>query len=148
MSPLLRGKFEKPYPLAPAPHLRAPFSVRKLFWGTSVALLPLWASAWVIFGWNAPRVVLFSIGFGILWESLVQLSRKSKINITDGSTVLASFLFALLMPPSVSIPMMGLGAFFTVVVGKEIFGGLGQNIFHPALVGYAVLAALFPDAFA
>jgi len=69
---------------------------------------------------------------------------KSEVTIMDGSAALTGLLLALCLPPSFPFFAAILGSIFAITIGKQIFGGLGYNIFNPALVGRAFLAAAFP----
>jgi electron transport complex protein RnfD len=70
--------------------------------------------------------------------------RKRKVAIKDGSGVITGLLLGLIVPPNFSLSSTALGAIVAIAIGKEVFGGLGYNIFNPALVGRAFLQAAFP----
>lgn len=81
-------------------------------------------------------------------EATVVLLRKRNVIpvLSDGSIVLAAWLMALCLPPSLPISQLVLGAVTMTVLGKHVYGGLGQNPFNPAMVGYAVLLISFPKS--
>lgn len=145
MFSLLTGKADKPFLVSPSPHLRASHSIKKIFWGSFGALLPILIVSFVFFGWNALRIFSISITSALGFESLFQIILGKKVQIKNGNTIWISTLLAFLMPSTVPSWMVVMGSFIAVVVGKEIFGGLGQNLFHPTIAGYATLLALFPS---
>ncbi len=144
MPSLLTGKFEKPFSVFSGPHLRAPNSIYKIIWGSFLALLPILVSNTIFFGWNAFRIFIIATSSALLFEYLFQVIFRRKIQIKNGHTLFLSALLAFLIPSTVSSEVVVIGSFVTVLIGKEIFGGLGQNLFHPTLVGCAALLALFP----
>ena len=79
-------------------------------------------------------------------ESVALVVQKRQIipALSDGSIVLAAWLLALCLPPSLPITQLIFGAMVMTVLGKHVYGGLGQNPFNPAMVGYAVLLISFP----
>ncbi|MDZ4158352.1 MAG: RnfABCDGE type electron transport complex subunit D, partial [Anaerolineaceae bacterium] len=79
-------------------------------------------------------------------EAATLVLRKRKINLNDGSATVTGLLLALTLPPDFPLLLACIGAVVAIGLGKQIFGGLGYNIFNPALVGRAFLAASFPSA--
>ncbi len=144
MPSLLTGKFEKPFSILPGPHLRASNSIYKIIWGNFVALLPILVSNTIFFGWDALRIFIIATSSALIFEYLFQVIFRRKVQIKNSHTLFLSALLAFLIPPTAQWWVVMLGSFVTVVIGKEMFGGLGQNLFHPTLVGYAALLALFP----
>ncbi len=140
----LAGKADAPFSLAAGPHLRAAHSTSKILWGTSAALLPIGIGSLVLFGWDALRILSIAIVSAVGFEYLFRVLFGQRHQIQNGSTVLIAVLFAFLLAPTTPWWMVAAGSFVAVIIGKEIFGGLGQNLFHPSLVGYLTLAALFP----
>lgn len=144
MPPLPKDKTEKSFQLESNPHVHARHSVRGIFWGTVAALAPVWIGSLFFFGLNALRIVFITVISTVLFECLFRVLIGKKIELQNGSAVLSAVLFAFLMPPEAPWWLLTLGSFIAVIIGKEIFGGLGQNLFHPALVGYCALFALLP----
>lgn len=66
------------------------------------------------------------------------------ITVGDGSALLTGLLLAFCLPPELSLGLAAFGSFCAVVIGKQVFGGLGSNIFNPAHLGRAILLASFP----
>jgi len=108
------------------------------------ALLPSAAAAVIFFGVEQLIVLFTAIIFAALSESLVRLIRKQNNSIWEGSGILTGLLLGLTLPPGFSVTGTAIGAVVAVIIGKEVFGGLGNNIFNPALVGRAFLQAAFP----
>jgi electron transport complex protein RnfD len=77
-------------------------------------------------------------------EALINLLKGESFTVKDGSAAITGLLLALILPPSFSIGGGILGSVFSIVIGKQVFGGLGFNIFNPALLGRAFLQASFP----
>ncbi len=100
--------------------------------------------------WFGPGVVtngLLLILLCVLFEAGALLLRQRSIRhgLNDGSIVLAAWLLALCLPPAVPMFVLVIGAAATTLLGKHVYGGLGQNPFNPAMVGYAVLLISFPQ---
>jgi electron transport complex protein RnfD len=111
-----------------------------------IALMPtVLASLW-FFRWKAFAVIFVSVAGCLVTEYLLQRLRKRKICINDYSSLVTGILLALVLPPAIPLWMAFLGGVFAVAFGKEIFGGLGHNIFNPALLSRAFLMAAFPVA--
>ena len=144
MPSLLKDKAGQSFLVASSPHLHAGYSVPKILWGSVFAFLPVLIGSLVFFGWDGVRILFLAVGSAIGFEWLFRTFIGEKSQVQNGSTVLFGVLFAFLMPPMVPWPLILFGSFVAVVIGKEMFGGLGQYLFHPALVGYATLFALFP----
>lgn len=120
------------------------------FWhnGTSVAAknydimlaaLPAVVMGLVQYGISALAVLSLSISTAMLWELLVNLVRKSRITLDDGNAALIGLLFGMLLPATAPWWLVLIGTFVAVVIGKQIFGGLGCNPFCPPLVALAVV---------
>lgn len=130
--------------VSPSPHLRKKESVSRIMWLVSLSLLPSGIAGVWIFGWQALWVVITAILSAVLAEGLIQALAKKRVAISDGSAFLTGLLLAYNLPPNVPLWLPAAGSFFAVAVGKLIFGGLGQNIFNPALAGRAFLMASWP----
>jgi electron transport complex protein RnfD len=100
----------------------------------------------VLFGLPALLTVLVSVVSAIAGESLFRLIIKQEVRAKDLSAGVTGLLLALILPPSTPLWMTALGAVFAVIVAKEFFGGLGANVFNPALVGRAFMLMSFPAA--
>lgn len=132
--------------IAPGPHLHAAESTATIMWWVNGALAPLVVWAGFVFGWPALAVVAAAIAGAVVaeWGALRLLRRRA--TVADGSAVCTGLLLALTLPPLVPAWQALLGGAFAILIGKVIFGGLGYNLFNPALVGRAFMMASFPLA--
>ncbi len=132
--------------LASSPHVHSRWSTKQAMWLVVAALIPAVISAVLFFGFYQLLVIAVSVGFAVGTEAAIKVIRKRKVTISDGSGVITGLLLALILPPNFSLTGTALGAIVAIGIGKEIFGGVGFNIFNPALVGRAFLQAAFPVA--
>lgn len=130
--------------LASSPHVHSKWSTRYAMMSVIIALVPAVISAVVVFGPYQLVIIAVSIFFAVLTEFVIKKMRKQDISIKDSSAILTGLLLALILPPNYSLVMTALGSIVAIAVGKEVFGGLGFNIFNPALVGRAFLQAAYP----
>jgi electron transport complex protein RnfD len=140
-SPLLT-----PVLLASSPHIASPVNSRMLMGNMLIALLPTAIFAVVIFGLPALLNMCVGMAAAIAGEALFRLATRQPLRVKDLSAGVTGLLLALVIPPSMPLWMTALGAVFAIVVAKEFFGGLGANVFNPALVGRAFLLMSFPGA--
>jgi len=127
-----------------SPHLHKDESVEKIMWMVVLSLIPAGAAGVFIFGATVLWLIILGIFSAVLAEGLIQLLTKRKLTILDGSAVLTGLLLAYNLPPEVPFWLPVIGSFFAIAIGKQVFGGLGQNIFNPALVGRVFLMASWP----
>lgn len=127
-----------------SPHQKASYDTPWVMKQVIFALLPVCITSIVFFRLRAIALIATAIITALLTESLVMKLRNRKNTIADLSAVLTALLFALVIPSATPLWCVALGTIFAVVAGKQLFGGLGQNIFNPALVGRAFLMAAFP----
>ncbi len=132
------------FDLTTSPHLHSKWSTSKVMWFVAAALVPSIAAALVFFGWTQIFIILTAVLFAVGTESAIQSIRKKKVTWFDGSAALTGLLLALTLPPNFSLSATAIGSVVAIGLGKQIFGGLGYNIFNPALVGRAFLQAAFP----
>jgi Na+-translocating ferredoxin:NAD+ oxidoreductase subunit D len=118
--------------------------VNKIMWSVVAALLPTLLASLIFFGWNAVRLVGTSVGVCVLSEFIIRKLRRRDTTIRDGSAVITGMLLAFVVTPALPTWMMAVGAFLAIFLVKELFGGLGMNIFNPALTARAILLAAFP----
>jgi electron transport complex protein RnfD len=111
-----------------------------------IALAPVTVFGVVFFGLPALLNIVVSIVTAVAGESLFRIIIKKDVRAKDLSAVVTGLLLALVLPPTTPLWMTALGAVFAVVVAKEFFGGLGANVFNPALIGRAFLLMSFPAA--
>jgi Na+-translocating ferredoxin:NAD+ oxidoreductase subunit D len=134
--------------LSPSPHVSTGETVNTIMYSVVFALLPATAAAVYFFGLYALALVVTCVATAVGAEYLWQRVRAKGNSAFDGSAVITGMLLALTLPPGLPIYMAALGSIVAVTIGKQIFGGLGQNIFNPALVGRAFIQAAFPVAMA
>jgi len=130
--------------IAKSPHIHSNWSTKQVMWLVIIALIPCIISSIIFFGIAQIMIIIVSVLFSIATEALIKTVRKQKITINDGSVIITGLLLALTLPPNFSLFSTAIGAIVAVGIGKEVFGGLGFNIFNPALVGRAFLQAAFP----
>ncbi|MBM3246689.1 MAG: RnfABCDGE type electron transport complex subunit D [Candidatus Omnitrophica bacterium] len=127
-----------------SPHLYKGESISKIMWMVFLSLVPAGAAGVYIFGPKALWVIVLTVMAALITEGLLQAMTGRKVTILDGSAALTGLLLAYNLPAQVPFWLPIVGAIFAVAIGKQIFGGLGQNIFNPALVGRVFLMASWP----
>jgi electron transport complex protein RnfD len=135
-----------PFIVSSSPHLYRGDSVPKIMWTVVLALVPAVFAAVVIFGIGSLIIILTCMLTALLTEFIINRIKKEPLTINDGSAAITGLLLALTLPPSFSISGCIIGSVFAIAIGKQIFGGLGYNIFNPALLARAFLQASFPIA--
>ncbi|HCY76876.1 MAG TPA: electron transporter RnfD [Ignavibacteriales bacterium] len=132
------------FDLTTSPHLHSKWTTSKVMWFVVAALVPSIAAALTFFGWTQIFIIITAVVFAVGTEVSIQVIRKKQITWFDGSAALTGLLLALTLPPNFSLSATAIGSVVAIGLGKQIFGGLGYNIFNPALVGRAFLQAAFP----
>lgn len=131
--------------VSPSPHIHSGDSIEKNMYGVLIALIPAFLVSLVFFGIGALIVTIVSVMSCLIFEYAVQrFILKGKTTIMDGSAVITGVLLAFNLPSNLPAWIVIIGAFVAIVVGKMSFGGLGNNIFNPALVGRVFLLISFP----
>ncbi len=130
--------------VAPAPHNKGKHSVPRIMYTVIAALLPAIIVSLLLFGTKAMVTILVAVFAAMVAEYACNKIMKTGLTIDDGSAILTGILLAMTLPPSFPIAGTALGAVVAIVFGKQVFGGLGANIFNPALLGRAFLQASFP----
>lgn len=108
-----------------------------------IGLVPAMAAAWYYFRIRAPILIITCIAASVVTECFCNLLRKKSNSIWDFSAVVTGIILALSLPPDLPVWAAVIGSCFSIAVGKMVFGGLGANIFNPAMVGRAFLTASF-----
>lgn len=127
-----------------SPHIHKKESVQNIMWLVSLSLIPAGLAGVVIFGLHSLWVIIFGVIAAVATEFILQLATKKRVTILDGSALLTGLLLAYNLPPDVPLWIPVIGSFFSIAIGKQVFGGLGQNIFNPALAGRVFLMASWP----
>lgn len=125
------------------PHIKDRVTTSIIMRDVIIALLPAAGVGLWLFGWLSVKVIFFSISGSLTSALICQKIRKRNFSL-DWSAVLTGLLLAFVLPPGVPWWIPLIGAVCAIVLGKEIFGGLGHNIFNPALLGRAILLAAWP----
>lgn len=122
------------------------YTVKKIMLFVLIALIPSILTEYYFFGFVVLIQISLFIIFSILFEILILKIRGKNIknNILDNSSLVTAVLLGLSVPVTLTWWMIMLSSFFSIVITKHLYGGLGQNIFNPAMVGYAVLLISFP----
>lgn len=132
--------------LRTSPHIRRTQGVDTIMFNVMAALLPIVGFACFAFGVSALSLVAATTVSCVVTEYAVCRLSKRESTLGDYSVVITGMLLALTLPPGMPLWMAVVGGVVAVVVGKALFGGLGYNVFNPALVGRAFLQAAFPTA--
>ena len=129
-----------------SPHAHGRDSVERNMYGVMIALLPALLVSFMFFGIGSAIVCLTSVAACVFFEWAINkyIMRNKRNTILDGSAALTGILLGMNMPSNLPVWIIIIGALFAIGVGKMTFGGLGQNIFNPALVGRCALLVAFP----
>jgi Na+-translocating ferredoxin:NAD+ oxidoreductase subunit D len=125
--------------VTPPPHLRSKEQTAVAMRDVLIALAPISIAALVAFTYNALFVIAVCVGSCMFFEWLAKTVRRKKVTLQDGSAAVTGLLLALLMPAQIHWLNMVIAAFIAIVIVKELMGGLGRNIFNPALFGYVFI---------
>ena len=134
--------------LSSSPHQRVPRTTSQVMRLVIYAMLPAIALQTYFFGWGVIIQGVIAIVTALITESAILALRKKDIKkaLSDYSAVLTAVLLAVSIPPTLPWWMTVTGVFFSVAVAKQLYGGLGFNMFNPAMIGYVVLLISFPVA--
>ncbi len=127
------------------PHIKDRSTTKSIMWAVTLALVPAGAAGVFIFGLKALYVIIAAVIAAVVTEAAVLAIRKKDLGtLWDGSAVLTGLLLAYNLPPEVPLWLPVAGSVFAIAIGKQVFGGLGHNIFNPALAGRAFLMVSWP----
>ena len=130
--------------VASSPHIRGNFRTNRIMLDVVIALMPaLIVGVWML-GLRALVVTLISVAAAVASEWLFSVVTKSRNTVVDGSAMVTGLLLAKTLPASVPYRQAALGSAFAIIVVKCLCGGLGQNIFNPALAARAFLMLIWP----
>ena len=131
--------------ISPSPHIHSGDSISKNMYGVLIALIPAFLVSLYCFGLGALIVTFISVASCVIFEYLIQkFLLKKESTLYDGSAILTGVLLAFNLPSNLPVWIVVLGALAAIGIGKMSFGGLGNNIFNPALVGRVFLLISFP----
>jgi electron transport complex protein RnfD len=132
--------------ISTSPHIRDKDSVPKIMWTAAISMLPAVFAGTYFFGFRALLIVFIGTASSIATEALIQRILHKKITVYDGSAAVTGMLLAMVIPSGVPLWVPAIGSFCAIALAKAPFGGIGYNIFNPALIGRAILLASFPVA--
>ena len=133
--------------LSPSPHIHGKDSVSRIMFGVVIALLPAYGVSLYFFGLGAFIVTLTAVASCLFFEWFIQrFVFKRAGSLRDGSALVTGLLLALNLPSNLPVLQIVLGSLVAIGVGKMTFGGLGNNVFNPALVGRVFLLISYPEA--
>ncbi|MCM8780292.1 MAG: RnfABCDGE type electron transport complex subunit D [Candidatus Omnitrophica bacterium] len=135
---------ENTYFVTHAPHLHKNISTPKIIWSVFAALVPSGIAGIIIFGLRSLYVIIVSTLSAMAFEVLIQKLRGQEISLKDGSSALTGLLLAYNLPGNIPLWIPLAGSFFAIAIVKQAFGGLGRNIFNPALAARAFLLVSWP----
>ncbi|MBE3576484.1 MAG: RnfABCDGE type electron transport complex subunit D [Limnochordales bacterium] len=133
--------------LSSSPHIHSPLTAERAMYTVLATLLPVAGVSVYIFGWRVLPIVLTSVVSALIAEGVAQWARRRSPwrSLKDGSAILTGLLLALTLPASTPLWVAALGSTVAILLGKQAFGGLGHNVFNPALVGRVFLLVTFPQ---
>jgi len=134
------------FEISTGPHIRAKDDAKSIMWWVAFALLFPSATAVYFFGISALILIIFTTLIAVISEVFFQFASKRPVTVSDGSAVVTGLLLALILPSGLPLWIAAIGSFFAIVIAKGLFGGLGFNIFNPALAARAFLVASWPVA--
>ena len=129
--------------VSPAPHISQPVWTHRVMIDVVIGLVPAMAAAGYYFRLYALILICTCVISSVVTEWLCNLIRKKPNSLGDFSAVVTGVILALSLPPGLPIWAAVIGSVFSIAIGKMVFGGLGSNIFNPAMVGRAFLTASF-----
>lgn len=129
-----------------SPHLQDRTSIKSITYTTMAALLPAVAAGFYYFGFRAIIITLLSMVTAVCAESLMQKLMKRPLTINDGTAALTGLLLAMLLPVGSPWWAVIIGSAVAIILGRQLFGGLGANPFNAVLVGWVVLQLSWPAA--
>lgn len=133
-----------PVIISSSPYLHCGCSVSSAMRDVLLSLLPALAASLYFFGVSAFKVIVTCCLTAVATEAACQKIMKRPVTVGDCSALLTGLLLAFCLPPALPCGIAAFGSFCAIAIGKQIFGGLGSNIFNPAHLGRAILLASFP----
>jgi electron transport complex protein RnfD len=159
---------ETKFTVSTSPHIKEKENIPRIMWRVNLVLAPAAIIGVIFFGWPAAVMLALCIGGSVGAEALIQKLVRKKVTVGDGSAFLTGLLLAMCVSPMIVYPSSAvvqhytpslgsaiatifamnlyvplLGAFFAIAFVKQMFGGLGSNIWNPALAGRALMLAAY-----
>ncbi len=135
---------ENRFKVSAAPHLHDKSTVSNVMWQVVIALVPALIAAVYFYGINALLLTVYGVVAAVVTEFLIQKWRKVPVTIADGSAVLTGLLLTYNLHAGAPWWLPVVGSVFAIAIGKQVFGGLGNNPVNPALLARAFLVASWP----
>ena len=136
---------DQPIIVSASPHVHSDRTSKNLMYDVVIALIPVFLVSLYVFGISALIVTTAAVISCVLFEYLIQkYLMKTEVTIGDGSALITGILLAFNLPAGIPVWMVAIGSLIAIGVAKLSFGGLGFNIFNPALVGRVFLLVSFP----
>lgn len=134
----------KPLTVTSPPHLKNTETTRTIMLDVIIALLP--AAAWGVytFGVRALAIILITVASSVLFEFLYQFFMNLPVTVGDLSAIVTGLLLAFCLPVTVPLWIPVVGAFFAIIVVKQLFGGIGKNVVNPAIAARVFLFLAWP----
>ena len=126
-----------------SPHIRTPRGTRVIMLDVLIALCPALVASLIFFGWRPIMLTAVSVACCVLFEYLYRLLMKKPQSVDDLSAVVTGVLIAFCLPPTAPWWLPVIGAFFAIIIVKQLFGGIGKNFLNPALAARAFLLASY-----
>ncbi len=130
--------------VASSPHIRGNFRTNRIMLDVVLSLLPALIVGACVLGARSLLVALVCIGGAIASEYFYSLLTKTRQTVVDGSAMVTGLLLAMTLPASVPLWLAAVGSVFAIIIVKALCGGLGQNIFNPALAARAFMMLIYP----
>lgn len=128
-----------------SPHIQSKTTVKSIMWEVNLALLPCLIMAVYNFGIRALAIIVMTVLGAVIAEvSIQKYLLKKPVTVSDGSAVLTGLLLSFCLPVALPLWIAFMSGFLAIALGKQVYGGLGNNIFNPAHVGRAILLASWP----
>ena len=130
---------------SPSPHLRSKETIARIMWRVTLSLIPVIMYSAYHFGVKVLVPIVFAMASAMALEVVCLAARRKKIAIVfDGSAALTGLLLAFNVPPEIDLWILFIGVAVAVCIAKNLFGGIGYNLFNPAFIGRAFLLAAWP----
>lgn len=135
---------EKRLVVGPPPYLRTAETASRIQQDVLIALAPVVLVGLLLYGSRGILLIVGCVLGAVAADMLGQRLRGVKVSTSDFSAVITGLLLAMMLPPSLPVWMGILAAFMGIAIAKQTFGGLGENVFNPALVGRGILMLSYP----
>lgn len=134
------------YVTSSSPHVHSGASIERILFDVMLALMPAWVAAVWFFGLDAIRLSSVCVATCVMTEWGARRMMKRNNTLSDWSAVVTGLLLAFNLPPSLPTWMAVAGSIFSILIAKQVFGGIGYNPFNPALAGRAFMLISFTGA--